>query len=33
VDYRSLKEVTTKTKCLSPRIDDLFNQLREASVK
>ena len=32
VDYRSLNEVTIKNKYLLPRIDDLFDQLRGASV-
>jgi hypothetical protein len=32
VDYRSLNEVTIKNKYPLPRIDDLFDQLKEASV-
>lgn len=32
VDYRSLNEVTIKNKYPLPRIDDLFDQLREAHV-
>ena len=32
VDYRSLNEVTIKNKYPLPRIEDLFDQLREAKV-
>ena len=32
IDYRALNEVTIKTKYLLPRIEDLFDQLRGASV-
>jgi hypothetical protein len=32
IDYRALNEVTIKNKYLLPRIEDLFNQLRGASV-
>jgi hypothetical protein len=32
IDYRSLNEVTVKTKYPLPRIEDLFDQLRGASV-
>jgi hypothetical protein len=32
IDYRSLNEVTVKNKYLVPRIEDLFDQLRGASV-
>jgi hypothetical protein len=32
IDYRSLNEVTIKNKYPLPRIEDLFNQLRGASV-
>ena len=32
VDYRSLNEVTIKNKYPSPRIDDLFDQLRGGCV-
>jgi hypothetical protein len=32
IDYRSLNEVTTNNKYLLPRIEDLFDQLRGASV-
>jgi hypothetical protein len=32
IDYRSLNEVTVKNKYPLPRIEDLFDQLREASV-
>ena len=32
VDYRSLNEVTIKNKYPLPRIDDLFDQLKGASV-
>jgi hypothetical protein len=32
IDYRALNEVTVKNKCLLPRIEDLFDQLRRASV-
>jgi hypothetical protein len=32
VDYRALNEVTVKNKYLMSRIDDLFDQLRGASV-
>jgi hypothetical protein len=32
VDYRSLNEVTIKSKCPFPRIDDLFDQLKGAYV-
>jgi hypothetical protein len=32
IDYRSLNEVTIKNKYLLPRIEDLFDQLRRASV-
>jgi hypothetical protein len=32
IDYRSLKEVTIKNKYPMPRIEDLFDQLRGASV-
>jgi hypothetical protein len=32
VDYRALNEVTVKNKYPIPRIDDLFDQLRGASV-
>jgi hypothetical protein len=32
VDYRALNEVTIKNKYLLPRIDDLFDQLRDACV-
>ena len=32
VDYRQLNKMTVKNKYLLPRIDDLFNQLKGASV-
>jgi hypothetical protein len=32
VDYRSLNEVTIKNKYLLPRIEDLFDQMKGASV-
>jgi hypothetical protein len=32
MDYRSLNEVTIKNKYPSPRIDDLFDQLKGASI-
>ena len=32
VDYRQLNKITVKSKYLLPRIDDLFNQLKGASV-
>ena len=32
VDYRQLKNMTVKNKYLLPIIDDLFNQLKGASV-
>jgi hypothetical protein len=32
VDYRSLNEVTIKNKCLLPRIEDLFDQMKGADV-
>jgi hypothetical protein len=32
MDYRALNEVTIKNKYLLPRIDDMFDQLRGASV-
>jgi hypothetical protein len=32
IDYRALNEVTIKNKYPLPRIEDLFDQLREASV-
>ena len=32
VDYRQLNKMTVKNKYLLPRIDDLFNQLKCASV-
>jgi hypothetical protein len=32
VDYHALNEVTIKNKYLLPRIDDLFDQLRDACV-
>jgi hypothetical protein len=32
IDYRALNEVTVKNKCPLPRIEDLFYQLRGASV-
>jgi hypothetical protein len=32
VDYRALNDVTVKNKYSLPRIDDLFNQLRDACV-
>ncbi|KAG8472896.1 hypothetical protein CXB51_034783 [Gossypium anomalum] len=32
IDYRQLNKVTTKNKYLLPRIDDLFDQLKGASV-
>jgi hypothetical protein len=32
VDYRSLNEVTTKNKYPLPRIEDLFDQVKGASV-
>jgi hypothetical protein len=32
VDYRSLNDVTMKNKYLFPRIEDLFNQMRDARV-
>jgi hypothetical protein len=32
IDYRSLNEVTIKNKYPLPRIEDLFDQLRGASV-
>jgi hypothetical protein len=32
IDYRALKEVTVKNKYPLPRIEDLFDQLRGASV-
>jgi hypothetical protein len=32
VDYRFLNDVTMKDKCLIPRIEDLFNQMRGARV-
>jgi hypothetical protein len=32
VDYRSLNDVTVKNKYTLPRIEDLFNQMRDARV-
>ena len=32
VDYRQVNKMTVKNKCLLPRIDDLFDQLKVASV-
>ena len=32
IDYRQLNKITIKNKYLLPRIDDLFDQLREASL-
>jgi hypothetical protein len=32
MDYRSLNEVTIKNKYPLPRIEDLFHQMKEASV-
>ena len=32
IDYRKLNQVTIKNKCLLPRIDDLFDQLRNARI-
>jgi hypothetical protein len=32
VDYRSLNDVTVKNKCPLPRIEDLFNRMRDARV-
>ena len=32
VDYRKLNKMTVKNKCSLPRIDDLFDQLKGASV-
>jgi hypothetical protein len=32
IDYRELNQVTIKNKYPLPRIDDLFNQLKEASI-
>ena len=32
IDYRQINKVTVKNKYLLPRIEDLFDQLREASV-
>jgi hypothetical protein len=32
VDYRSLNDVTVKNKCPLPRIEDLFDQMRDARV-
>jgi hypothetical protein len=32
VDYRTLNDVTVKNKCPLPRIEDLFNRIRGASV-
>ena len=32
VDYRQLNKITVKNKYLLPRIDDLFDQLKGASV-
>ena len=32
VDYRQLNKMTVKNKYLLPRIDDLFDQLKDASV-
>ena len=32
VDYRKLNKMTVKNKYLLPKIDDLFNQLKGASV-
>jgi hypothetical protein len=32
VDYRSLNNVTVKSKYLLPRIEDLFDQMRGARV-
>jgi hypothetical protein len=32
IDYRSLDEVTIKNKYLLPRIEDLFDQMKGASV-
>jgi hypothetical protein len=32
IDYRALNEVTIKNKCPLPRIEDLFDKLRGASV-
>ena len=32
VDYRQLNKMTVKNKYLLPRIDDLFDQLKGASV-
>jgi hypothetical protein len=32
MDYRSLNEVTIKNKCPLPRIEDLFDEMKGASV-
>jgi hypothetical protein len=32
VDYRSLNDVTVKNKCPLPRIEDLFDRMRDATV-
>jgi hypothetical protein len=32
VDYRPLNDVTVKNKCPLPRIEDLFDQMRDARV-
>ena len=32
VDYRQLNKMTVKSKYMLPRIDDLFDQLKDASV-
>jgi hypothetical protein len=32
MDYRTLNDVTVKNKYLLPRIEDLFDQMRGASV-
>ena len=32
IDYRKLNKLTVKNKYLLPRIDDLFNQLKGASI-
>jgi hypothetical protein len=32
VDYRSLNDVTVKNKCPLPRIEDLFNRMRDARI-
>jgi hypothetical protein len=32
VDYRSLNDVTVKNKCPLPRIEDLFDRMRDARV-